>query len=68
MTEEKFGTAYRPLKLKCTSIGSPDPAKPYLCLVLADGRQMHVAFTFDQARLFMVQSAEVVAAWPAEPA
>jgi hypothetical protein len=68
MSEEKYGTAMKPLKLKCTSIGSPDPAKPYWCLVLADGRQMHVAFTFDQARLIMVQSAGVVAAWPAEPA
>jgi hypothetical protein len=68
MSDEKYGTAMKPRKVKCTSIGSPDATKPYLCLVFEDGTQIYAALTFDIARLFSVQAAEVVAAWPAEPA
>jgi hypothetical protein len=67
MSEEKYGTAMKPRKIKCTSIGSPDPARPYLCIVAADGSQHYYELSFDIARLFSVQAAEVVASWPAEP-
>ena len=67
MSDEKFGSAGKPKKIKCTSIGSPDATKPYLCLVFEDGTQIYAGMTFDIARLFSVQAAEVVAAWPAEP-
>jgi hypothetical protein len=66
-SEDRFGTPYKPRKIKCTSIGKPDPARPYLCIVADDGSQHYYALTFDIARLFSVQAAEIVAAWPAEP-
>jgi hypothetical protein len=67
MSEERFGTALKPRKLKCTSIGRPEPTRPYLCMVFEDGTQIYAAMTFDVARLFAAQAAEVVASWPAEP-
>jgi hypothetical protein len=66
--KERYGTPYKPRRIKCTSIGTPDPKRPYLCIVAADGGEHYYELTFDIARLFSVQAAEVVAAWPAEPA
>lgn len=61
------GSPDKPLKIRCTSIGRPSPTKPYLCIVFEDGTQLYVGMTFDIARLFAVQTAEVVASWPVEP-
>ena len=66
MSDEKYGSPNRPKKIKCTSIGSPGPTKPYLCLVFEDGTQIYAGMTFDIARLFSLQAAEVVAKWPAD--
>jgi hypothetical protein len=68
MSEDRFGTALKPKKIKCTSVGVPSPTRPYLCIVVDENNQHYYGMTFDQARLFSAQMAEVVAAWPAEPA
>jgi hypothetical protein len=67
MAAKIFGSPSNPLNLKCTSFGSPDPAKPYLCLVFEDGTQVYAGMTFNIVRLFNAQSAEIVAGWPVEP-
>lgn len=65
---EDYGTAHKPLPVKCTSIGRPDRDCAYLCIVAADGRQFYFDVTFNMARLISVQAADAVAGWPAAPA
>ncbi len=64
MNDERFGSVNRPLKLKCLSIGSPQPDKPYLCLVDEDGRQFYFRLTHGLNRLLHHQSGKVDDAWP----
>jgi hypothetical protein len=64
MSEEKFGSPYRPLKLKCLSIGIPNPDKPYLCLVDNKGRQFCFQLTQGLNRLLHHQSGKVDDGWP----
>jgi hypothetical protein len=64
MSEEKYGSAFKPLNLKCLSIGSPDPDRPYLCMVDDKGRQFYFRLTHGLNRLLHVQSGNVDDAWP----
>ena len=64
MSEEKYGSAYNPIKLKCLSIGIPEPTKPYLCLVDDKGRQFYFQLTHGLNRLLHVQSGKVDDGWP----
>jgi hypothetical protein len=66
MPDEKYGSAYKPLKLKCLSIGSPAPDSPYLCVVDDKGRQFYFRLTHGLNRLLHVQSGKCDDVWPAK--
>jgi hypothetical protein len=65
--EEKRGTPFKPLKVKCLSIGRPSKTEAYLSIVAADGRQFCFETPYAAARLIRVQAGEFVDAYPVEP-
>lgn len=60
----RFGTPQSPKPVKCTSLGQPSSDRCYWSIVLADGQQICLGFTFDQLRLVAAQSSKAVAGWP----
>ena len=59
---ERFGSPDKPLKVKCTSLGSPAADRHYWCLVTEDGNQYYFGIgSFQQAMLISSQSHEAAA-------
>lgn len=54
---EKFGSPDKPLKIKCTSVGSPALDRHYWCIVTESGDQYYFGIgSFEQGMLLSAQS------------
>jgi hypothetical protein len=64
MSEEKYGSAFKPLKVKCLSIGNPKPDQAYVCFVDQSDRQFY--FELDQGKneLLHYQTGKASDRWP----
>jgi hypothetical protein len=63
--DERFGSAFKPLKVKCLSIGNPNAGQAYLCLVDVKGRQFYFDLDQNKNELLHYQTGKISDAWPA---
>jgi hypothetical protein len=64
MSEEKYGSAFKPLKVKCLSIGNPKPGEAYACFVDMKGRQFYFDIDKNKNELLHYQTGKISDAWP----
>jgi hypothetical protein len=62
--EERFGSAYKPLDVKCLSIASLEPGRAYACWVDQKGRQFYFGLTQGLNRHLHVSSGKLDDKWP----
>jgi hypothetical protein len=65
--EEKYGTPFKPLPVKCLSVGNPSKTQAYISIVLQDGRQLCCELRYGAARLIRSQAGEFVDGYPDPP-
>jgi hypothetical protein len=66
--EERFGSAFKPLKLKCLAIGNPKPGQAYVCLVDLNNRQFYFDLDEGKNELLHYQTGKVSDGWPKQDA